>query len=62
MSDDLLTMTCVIFLIFLYVFSSNKYMKEEYIILKEKETIPSFFNHTSIIGDEIKISYTVRRS
>jgi len=35
-------------------------MKEDHIILKEKETIPNFFNHTSVIGDEVKISYTVR--
>lgn len=28
--------------------------------MKEKATIPSVFNHTSVIGDEVKISYTVR--
>lgn len=38
----------------------NKYMKEDHIIFKEKETKPSVFNHTSVIGDEVKISYTVR--
>ncbi|XP_051541347.1 integrin alpha-1 [Myxocyprinus asiaticus] len=42
-------------------FTANKYMKEDYIILKEKETIPSVFNHTSLIGDEVKISYTIER-
>ncbi|KAI7793414.1 putative integrin alpha-1 [Triplophysa rosa] len=42
-------------------FTANKYMKEDYIILKEKETIPSVFNHTSVIGDEVKISYTMER-
>ncbi|XP_077099170.1 integrin alpha-1 [Siphateles boraxobius] len=42
-------------------FISNKYMKEDHIILKEKETIPNFFNHTSVIGDEVKISYTIER-
>uniref|UniRef100_A0A672NQX4 Integrin subunit alpha 1 n=1 Tax=Sinocyclocheilus grahami TaxID=75366 RepID=A0A672NQX4_SINGR len=41
-------------------FSANKYMKQDHIIFKEKETIPSVFNHTSVIGDEVKISYTVR--
>ncbi|XP_016102672.1 integrin alpha-1-like [Sinocyclocheilus grahami] len=39
-------------------FSANKYMKQDHIIFKEKETIPSVFNHTSVIGDEVKISYT----
>ncbi|XP_059400633.1 integrin alpha-1-like isoform X2 [Carassius carassius] len=42
-------------------FSSNKYMKGDHIILKEKEKIPSVFNHTSVIGDEVKISYTLER-
>lgn len=35
-------------------------MKEDHIIFKEKEMKPSVFNHTSVIGDEVKISYTVR--
>ncbi|XP_043106247.1 integrin alpha-1 isoform X2 [Puntigrus tetrazona] len=39
----------------------NKYMKEDHIIIKEKETIPSVFNHTSVIGEELKISYTIER-
>ncbi|XP_051973281.1 integrin alpha-1-like [Xyrauchen texanus] len=42
-------------------FTANKYMKEDYIILKEKEKIQSVFNHTSLIGDEVKISYTIAR-
>ncbi|XP_016337143.1 integrin alpha-1-like [Sinocyclocheilus anshuiensis] len=42
-------------------FSANKYMKEDHIIFKEKETIPSVFNHTSVIGDEVKIRYTLER-
>ncbi|ROL46698.1 Integrin alpha-1 [Anabarilius grahami] len=41
--------------------TTNKYMKEDHIILKEKATIPSVFNHTSMIGDEVKISYTIER-
>lgn len=35
-------------------------MKVDHIIFKDKDTIPSVFNHTSVIGDEVKISYTVR--
>uniref|UniRef100_A0A671T7X0 Integrin alpha-1-like n=1 Tax=Sinocyclocheilus anshuiensis TaxID=1608454 RepID=A0A671T7X0_9TELE len=42
-------------------FTVNKYMKQDHIIFKEKETIPSVFNHTSVIGDEVKISYTIER-
>ncbi|XP_055064961.2 integrin alpha-1 isoform X1 [Misgurnus anguillicaudatus] len=42
-------------------FTAVKYMKEDYIILKGKDTIPSVFNHTSVIGDEVKISYTIER-
>ncbi|XP_052464488.1 integrin alpha-1-like isoform X2 [Carassius gibelio] len=42
-------------------FSSIKYMKGDHIVLKEKEKIPSVFNHTSVIGDEVKISYTLER-
>ncbi|KAF4108006.1 integrin alpha-1 [Onychostoma macrolepis] len=42
-------------------FTANKYMKEDHIIFKEKETIPSVFNHTSVIGDKVKISYTIER-
>ncbi|KTF71014.1 hypothetical protein cypCar_00045785, partial [Cyprinus carpio] len=43
-------------------FTANKYMKEGHIIFKEKETIPNVFNHTSVIGDEVKISYTIERN
>ena len=39
----------------------TKYMKEENIVIKEGETFPSVFNHTSAIGDEMKVSYTVSR-
>ncbi|XP_030624743.1 LOW QUALITY PROTEIN: integrin alpha-1 [Chanos chanos] len=39
----------------------NVYSKEDHIIVKEKETIPSLFNHTSMIGDEVKINYTIER-
>uniref|UniRef100_A0A672KX46 Integrin subunit alpha 1 n=1 Tax=Sinocyclocheilus grahami TaxID=75366 RepID=A0A672KX46_SINGR len=42
-------------------FTVNKYMKEDHIIFKEKETIPSVFNHTSVIGNEVKIRYTLER-
>uniref|UniRef100_A0A673NFS9 Integrin, alpha 1 n=1 Tax=Sinocyclocheilus rhinocerous TaxID=307959 RepID=A0A673NFS9_9TELE len=42
-------------------FTVNKYMKQDHIIFKEKEKIPSVFNHTSVIGDEVKISYTIER-
>uniref|UniRef100_A0A673NFS4 Integrin, alpha 1 n=1 Tax=Sinocyclocheilus rhinocerous TaxID=307959 RepID=A0A673NFS4_9TELE len=41
--------------------TTNKYMKQDHIIFKEKEKIPSVFNHTSVIGDEVKISYTIER-
>lgn len=34
-------------------------MKEEHIVIKEGETFPSVINHTSVIGDEINITYTV---
>lgn len=72
---DLTKAVCIICMGFFYIknhilctgqiviscfYCSNKYMKEDHIILKEKETIPNFFNHTSVIGDEVKISYTVR--
>ncbi|XP_026130342.1 integrin alpha-1 [Carassius auratus] len=40
-------------------FDAKKYMKEDHIILKEKDTIPSVFNHTSLIGDEVKINYEI---
>uniref|UniRef100_A0AAY4EAR0 VWFA domain-containing protein n=1 Tax=Denticeps clupeoides TaxID=299321 RepID=A0AAY4EAR0_9TELE len=33
--------------------------QEEHIIIKEGETFPSILNHTSVIGDEVKISYTI---
>uniref|UniRef100_A0A667Z8Z6 Integrin, alpha 1 n=1 Tax=Myripristis murdjan TaxID=586833 RepID=A0A667Z8Z6_9TELE len=34
--------------------------KDEHIIVKEGEQYPAVFNHTSVIGEEINITYTVR--
>ncbi|XP_031433317.1 integrin alpha-1, partial [Clupea harengus] len=42
-------------------FTATKYMKEENIVIKEGETFPSVFNHTSAIGDEMKVSYTIEK-
>uniref|UniRef100_A0A8C9SZY6 Integrin subunit alpha 1 n=1 Tax=Scleropages formosus TaxID=113540 RepID=A0A8C9SZY6_SCLFO len=40
--------------------SFSAYMKEDHIIVKEGEKYPSEFNDTSVIGNEVIISYTVR--
>ncbi|XP_060764867.1 integrin alpha-1 isoform X2 [Neoarius graeffei] len=40
-------------------FTAKKSMKEDHIILKEGETAPSFINDTSMIGEEMNISYTL---
>ncbi|KAM4634321.1 integrin alpha-1 [Polymixia lowei] len=36
--------------------------KDEHIIVKEGEQYPSIFNHTSVIGEELNISYTVEQA
>uniref|UniRef100_A0A673WYA7 Integrin subunit alpha 1 n=1 Tax=Salmo trutta TaxID=8032 RepID=A0A673WYA7_SALTR len=40
---------------------SSMHMKEDHIIVKEGEHYPSVFNHTSVIGEEVKIIYTVKK-
>ncbi|XP_056146316.1 integrin alpha-1 [Lampris incognitus] len=40
-------------------FSANT--KDNHIIVKEGEQFPSVFNHTSVIGEEVQVSYTVER-
>uniref|UniRef100_A0A8C7IJC1 Integrin subunit alpha 1 n=1 Tax=Oncorhynchus kisutch TaxID=8019 RepID=A0A8C7IJC1_ONCKI len=40
---------------------SKKHMKEDHIIVKEGEQHPRVFNGTSVIGEEVKISYTINR-
>ncbi|KAI1905209.1 hypothetical protein AGOR_G00013770, partial [Albula goreensis] len=42
-------------------FSAHKYMKEDHIIVKEGEKYPKEFTNTSIIGDEVKISYVIEK-
>ncbi|XP_048114928.1 integrin alpha-1 isoform X1 [Alosa alosa] len=42
-------------------FTATKFMKEEHIVIKEGETYPSIINHTSVIGDEMKVSFTVEK-
>ncbi|KAK6322763.1 integrin alpha-1 [Coregonus clupeaformis] len=42
-------------------FTADRHMKEDHIIVKEGEQYPSVFNHTSVIGEEVKISYTVKK-
>ncbi|KAL2099998.1 hypothetical protein ACEWY4_004392 [Coilia grayii] len=42
-------------------FTATKYMKEEHIVIKEGETYPSVFNHTSVIGEEMKVSYVIEK-
>uniref|UniRef100_A0A8C7CBI2 Integrin alpha-1-like n=1 Tax=Oncorhynchus kisutch TaxID=8019 RepID=A0A8C7CBI2_ONCKI len=39
----------------------DRHMKEDHIIVKEGEQYPSIFNHTSVIGEEVKIIYTVKK-
>ena len=34
--------------------------QDEHIVVKEGEQYPQVFNHTSVIGEEINLSYTVR--
>ncbi|CAB1318099.1 unnamed protein product [Coregonus sp. 'balchen'] len=41
-------------------FTADRHMKEDHIIVKEGEQYPSVFNHTSVIGEVVKISYTLR--
>uniref|UniRef100_A0A673YC74 Integrin subunit alpha 1 n=1 Tax=Salmo trutta TaxID=8032 RepID=A0A673YC74_SALTR len=42
-------------------FTADRHMKEDHIIVKEGEQHPSVFNATSVIGEEVKISYTMNR-
>ncbi|XP_042182512.1 integrin alpha-1 isoform X1 [Oncorhynchus tshawytscha] len=42
-------------------FTADRHMKEDHIIVKEGEQYPSIFNHTSVIGEEVKIIYTVKK-
>uniref|UniRef100_A0A4W5M9T9 Integrin, alpha 1 n=1 Tax=Hucho hucho TaxID=62062 RepID=A0A4W5M9T9_9TELE len=42
-------------------FIVDRHMKEDHIIVKEGEQYPSVFNHTSVIGEEVKIIYTVKK-
>lgn len=35
--------------------------KEEHIYVKKREQHPTVFNHTSVIGEEVKISYTIEK-
>ncbi|XP_062410339.1 integrin alpha-1 [Sardina pilchardus] len=42
-------------------FTATKYMKEDHIGIKEGETFPSVINHTSVIGDEMNVSFTVEK-
>uniref|UniRef100_A0A8B9K3H6 Integrin, alpha 1 n=1 Tax=Astyanax mexicanus TaxID=7994 RepID=A0A8B9K3H6_ASTMX len=41
-------------------FTAMKHMKEDHIIIKEGEKWPDVFNDTSVIGEEMNVSYTVR--
>lgn len=45
----------------LLFFFRKKTMKEDPIIVKEGEKAPGVINDTSLIGEELNISYTVRR-
>ncbi|XP_076875921.1 integrin alpha-1 [Brachyhypopomus gauderio] len=40
-------------------FTADKHMKEGRVILKEGDTWPKVINHTSAIGDEMNVSYTI---
>ncbi|XP_041754907.1 integrin alpha-1 [Coregonus clupeaformis] len=42
-------------------FTADRHMKEDHIIVKEGEQYPSVFNHTSVIGEVVKISYTMEK-
>lgn len=54
------TICMVKFSIITCFYPKNRHTKDHHLIFKDKESIPSVFNHTSVIGDEMKISYTVR--
>uniref|UniRef100_A0A4W5MXQ1 Integrin subunit alpha 1 n=1 Tax=Hucho hucho TaxID=62062 RepID=A0A4W5MXQ1_9TELE len=43
-------------------FTADRHMKEDHIIVREGEQYPSVFNDTNVIGEEVKISYTVRHT
>ncbi|XP_036450179.1 integrin alpha-1 [Colossoma macropomum] len=40
-------------------FTATKYMKEDHIVIKEGEKWPDVFNSTSMIGEEMKVSYAI---
>ncbi|XP_063066230.1 integrin alpha-1 [Engraulis encrasicolus] len=42
-------------------FTATKHMKEDHIVIKEGDTYPRVFNHTSGIGEEMKVSFVVER-
>ncbi|KAL7846842.1 hypothetical protein SRHO_G00218220 [Serrasalmus rhombeus] len=43
-------------------FTVTKYMKEDHIVIKEGERWPDVFNDTSVIGEEMKVSYAIVRN
>uniref|UniRef100_A0AAR2KN16 VWFA domain-containing protein n=1 Tax=Pygocentrus nattereri TaxID=42514 RepID=A0AAR2KN16_PYGNA len=43
-------------------FTVMKYMKEDHIVIKEGERWPDVFNDTSMIGEEMKVSYAIVRN
>ncbi|KAL7848008.1 hypothetical protein AOLI_G00227260 [Acnodon oligacanthus] len=43
-------------------FTVTKYMKEDHIVIKEGEKWPDVFNDTSVIGEEMKVSYAIVRN
>uniref|UniRef100_A0A8B9K5R3 Integrin, alpha 1 n=1 Tax=Astyanax mexicanus TaxID=7994 RepID=A0A8B9K5R3_ASTMX len=42
-------------------FTAMKHMKEDHIIIKEGEKWPDVFNDTSVIGEEMNVSYTIEK-
>ncbi|KAL0965809.1 hypothetical protein UPYG_G00286060 [Umbra pygmaea] len=42
-------------------FTAERHMKEDHIIVTEGEQYPSVFNQTSSIGEEVQISYTIKK-
>uniref|UniRef100_A0A3B1IH49 Integrin subunit alpha 1 n=1 Tax=Astyanax mexicanus TaxID=7994 RepID=A0A3B1IH49_ASTMX len=42
-------------------FTAMKHMKEDHIIIKEGEKWPDVFNNTSVIGEEMNVSYTIEK-
>ncbi|KAJ8286951.1 hypothetical protein GJAV_G00045270 [Gymnothorax javanicus] len=42
-------------------FSARKYSKEDHIIVKDGEKYPKVFRNTSMIGEEVKISYMIEK-